>query len=236
MSYLIERPGAKDSLGGMLSVLKGAAPVGLNANDYKPGLDYYDQGGNKANMSSLMVQGDKGFYNLAAIWGRDPKTMADPKAFLSVFKGDQTATDAVQKTLSAYAKQQQIASQSNGGYSIGQAAGASGAPAAGILQDQANARSAATSVLQAFVGPESNGTILGQPQPNSQHANAMDAISIAKAENMPRFTSMEDAASGGAAQMANARSRKVLGKPGGFGAPVFNVLSGAPASDTLLGA
>lgn len=234
MTYLIERPGQKDKVGGMLSVLSGDAPEGLNAKDFKPGLDYYDANGVQSDMSKFMIRGDKGYYNLASIWARDPNAQTSQSAFMKYFAGDQTATDAMQKHFESYSKAQDLKAQTQGPWDR-----ANNNTQAVGWEALANAKPNPGAVVSSFAdaGPTPTPGIGNQvgaaPSPID---NLLSAINIAKAEDMPRFTSHEDMQSGGATQMANVRSRKSLGKPGGYGTPAFTLLSGAPPTDTLLGA
>lgn len=243
-SYLVETPGLMTKEGGLLTVLDGENPTGVTGKT-GIGLDYYDSvTGKKQDMSRYLFKGEKGYYNvLPMIAATDNKIVENPSLAKDFIKGDPAALKQVTKFFSDQydltLKQAQNPMKTMGDtlkYNANQYNGPDATGRTSISKAIGDNPASPMTGLGDIIKSRANEQSLAITEESPQRLNQQwIAANISKFEQMPAFISNEDIKSGAFAQQATDRTRKAIGKPVGYGSPVFHLLSGAPPSDTLLG-
>jgi hypothetical protein len=226
--FLIERQGTTTKEGGLLTILsgQGAGGAGRQAG---LGLSYYDpMFGNQYNMDKFMVQGNKGYYNALAIMASHPggfgELLKNPDLVSQYAPDDKNAQIGLRKVM------ENLHTEVLGGPPVLNGGKAPTQYLTGNPVDPSNPM--ATKDIVMGTGKTANELL----DAKNSITNFESAMAVAGTQKMPIFTPMEAVQSGEAANLQNVRARKQVGKPGGYGAPVFNLLSGAPPTDNLLGA
>ena len=246
--FLIERQGNQigSNGNGILTVLGGAG-MGARSPNADPnrvkksggdpmrapyqsplGLDYYEpMTGEKFNFDKYMVKGDKGYYNALAIMGNHPEGVNDllvnPDKVVQYAKDDPTAQTALKNIIGGF-RSQIFPVVQNGGEPV----------TSYLTKGGSNFRPAGDTSPDKVMGTGKSAVELTQA--HDSILNIIRGTDISAKQDMPNLTTMADIQSGQAAKMMDIRSRKQVGKPAGYGAPVFSLLSGAAPTDNLLGA